>query len=258
MVVLVRVVSVVVAPTRAVVMVVAVKVSVAVVSVAVLDRVVAVVNVAVLDKVVAVEIVAVMVMVAVVAVVVPVMVAVVRVVVLVMVAVVTVVVLDMVALVWVVVLVMVAVVVVAVVVVTVAVDVVRVLVAVVLVSVTLTVVTVAVTILISGAVTVSDDSSTSRPCDWKLACRFAVKLDVSLAIWLVVSKICEAASIGATISKSTFHALADDRVSEGAASRDIKSWSSSKPYRAIKCPDTTSVTFCCVPELANDMELITT
>jgi len=101
--------------------------------------------------------------------------------------------------------------------------VVRVLVAVVLVSVTLTVVTVAVTILISGAVTVNDDSSTSKPCDWKLACRSAVKLDVSLEIWLVVSKICEATSIGATISKSMFHEMEDDRITEEAASTDTKS-----------------------------------
>ena len=87
-----------------------------------------------------------------------------------------------------------------------------VMVAVLLVSVTLTVVTVAVIILSSGAVTANDDSSTSKPCDWKLACRCAVKLDVSLAIWSVISKICEAASIGATTSTLTFHEVENDRI----------------------------------------------
>jgi hypothetical protein len=64
-----------------------------------------------------------------------------------------------------------------------------VLVAVVLVSVALTVVMVAVTTLISGTETDNDDSSICKPSDWKLAARDDENVDVSLAIWCVVSKI---------------------------------------------------------------------
>jgi len=82
-----------------------------------------------------------------------------------------------------------------------------VLVAVVLVQVTLTVVTVLVTIFISGVVIPNEDAVKFTPCDWKLACREFVKLDVSLTILTVASKNCSAASIGATIAKYIPHEL---------------------------------------------------
>jgi len=152
---------------------------------------------------------------------------VVQVVVLVTVAVETVVVLDKVAVVRESVLVMVAVVRVVVVtvvtVVLVAVSVVWVLVAVVLVSVALTVVMVAVTILISGCAIDSESTSTSKPWSWKLACRLAVKLDVSLAIWLVASKMSAASPSGATISNSMFHVPEGDRPTEVSASTNTES-----------------------------------
>lgn len=192
-VVLVCVVGVVVAPTGVVVVTDVTDMLMVGVAVAVPDMV-SELTVVVLEMV-AVVAVAVLVMVAVVTMVVLVLVSVVWVVmllrlavlvimVLVMVAMVAVVVLDMVAVVRVEVLVMVAVMLVAV---PVAVLVVWVLVT--LVSVTLPVVMVAVTILISGVATDNDDSSTSKPSAWKLAARDAEKLNVSLAIWCVVSKM---------------------------------------------------------------------
>jgi hypothetical protein len=60
---------------------------------------------------------------------------------------------------------------------------------VVLVAVRLSVVAVAVTILTSGVATATEDSSSSRPSVWKLACKDAVKSEESLAACCTASKI---------------------------------------------------------------------
>mmetsp|Transcript_44137 Transcript_44137/g.123003 ORF Transcript_44137/g.123003 Transcript_44137/m.123003 type:complete len:178 (-) Transcript_44137:100-633(-) len=85
------------------------------------------------------------------------------------------------------------------------------LVAVMLVEVTLTVVLVAVTIWISGGATVTKVPSVPKPSACSFVCRDAVKLEDSLAICPVASKIWLAEPIGATISKSATHKLTVDR-----------------------------------------------
>jgi len=80
-------------------------------------------------------------------------------------------------------------------------------VAVALVWVALTVVMVAVTIFISGGAIMIEDAVTVMPFDWKVACIDSVKLAVSLTILTVTSKICWAASMGATISTSISYEL---------------------------------------------------
>jgi hypothetical protein len=81
-------------------------------------------------------------------------------------------------------------------------DVVTVLVVLVLVAVVLTVVMVAVTTAIVGSATLSESGSTGTPAASMFDAIDDEKLDVPLAIWLVVSWSCVAVSIGATTSKS--------------------------------------------------------
>jgi hypothetical protein len=72
-------------------------------------------------------------------------------------------------------------------------------------DVTLCVVIVTVTIFISGAVTTSEPSSTSSPCDSKAVCKANAKPLGSALMFVTVWNNSPAACSDATISKSTSH-----------------------------------------------------